>query len=70
MLLSLCIFVATHLIWTAQPTLARAINAFPRISQKPTGSVAASWYTSWHAQDVPLSTVNWTEFDVVVYAFA
>jgi hypothetical protein len=70
MFLSLCIFVAAHLIWAAQPTLARSTNVFPRQWQKPTGPVAASWYASWHAQDVPLATVNWTEYNVVIYAFA
>jgi len=32
--------------------------------------VAASWYASWNAADVPLAKVNWTEYNVVVYAFA
>lgn len=71
MFLGLCIFVAAHLIWAAQPTFARSIKALPRQStQKPTGHVAASWYASWHVQDVPLSAVNWTEYNVVIYAFA
>ncbi len=71
MFLGLCIFAAAHLIWAAQPTLARSIKAFPRQSpQKPTGHVAASWYASWHAQDVPLAAVNWAEYNVVIYAFA
>ena len=71
MFLGLCIFVAAHLIWATQPTLARSMKGFPRQSpKKPTGHVAASWYASWHAQDVPLATVNWTEYNVAIYAFA
>ncbi|KAN0105191.1 glycoside hydrolase family 18 protein [Russula decolorans] len=58
-------------MWTTQPTLARSIKALPRTSPlKPTGFVAASWYASWNAADVPLAKVNWTEYNVVVYAFA
>ena len=71
MFLSLCIFVAAHAIWAAQPILARTINASPRqLAKKPAGYVAASWYTSQHASDVPLASVNWTEYNLVFYAFA
>jgi len=71
MFLGLIIFVATHLICVAQPTLAHPTKALPRRSvQKPTGHVAASWYTSWHVQDVPLETVNWSEYNMAFYAFA
>ena len=71
MFLGFCILVAAHVIWAAQPTLAHSMKASPRQSaaQKP-GLVAASWYASWHAGDVPLTMVNWTEYNIVFYAFA
>jgi len=69
MFLGLYVFVAAHLIWAAQPTLARSIKAFP-LAQKPNGSVAASWYVAWHVNGVPLASVNWTEYNMVFYAFA
>ncbi len=69
MFLGLCIFVATHLIWAAQPTLALSMKASPR-SQKPNGAVAASWFATWHVGDVPLASVNWTEYNMAFYAFA
>lgn len=72
MFLGLCIFIAAHVIWAAQPTLAKAGSLSPRQSTqptKPTGHVAASWYTSWHAEYVPLASVNWTEYNMVFYSF-
>ncbi|KAH9974733.1 glycoside hydrolase [Lactifluus volemus] len=32
--------------------------------------VALSWYASWHSNDCPLSSVSWSKYDSVIYAFA
>ncbi|TFY71622.1 hypothetical protein EVG20_g1373 [Dentipellis fragilis] len=32
--------------------------------------VAASWYTGWHAGDVPLDKVSWSKYTHVTYSFA
>ncbi|KAJ6629448.1 glycoside hydrolase superfamily [Mycena sp. CBHHK59/15] len=33
-------------------------------------TVAAGWYTSWHVTDVPLSSVLWSKYTHMIYAFA
>ena len=41
------------------------------LSYEPRGQdtkVSAAFYTSWHADDVPLSSVNWEGFNTVIYA--
>ncbi|KAI0065999.1 glycoside hydrolase family 18 protein [Artomyces pyxidatus] len=34
------------------------------------GLVAASWYTGWHADDVPLANVSWSKYTHMTYSFA
>ncbi|KAI0268808.1 glycoside hydrolase family 18 protein [Gloeopeniophorella convolvens] len=46
-------------------SLVRASNLASR-----NGLVAASWYTGWHADDVPLSKVSWSKYTHMTYSFA
>jgi len=36
----------------------------------PGRPLALSWYASWHSNDCPLSSVSWSKYDSVIYAFA
>ncbi|KAJ8518111.1 hypothetical protein ONZ45_g4793 [Pleurotus djamor] len=33
-------------------------------------SVAAAWYAGWHAEDFPISSVSWSKYTILTYAFA
>ncbi|KAI0252958.1 glycoside hydrolase [Lactifluus subvellereus] len=36
----------------------------------PESFLALSWYTSWNSRELPLSSVNWSKYSSVIYAFA
>ncbi|THU86560.1 glycoside hydrolase [Dendrothele bispora CBS 962.96] len=34
------------------------------------GAIFTGWYTGWHASDIPLSSVSWSKYTHMTYAFA
>lgn len=40
------------------------------MSSRSGSTVAAAWYTGWHAADFPLSQVSWSKYTNVIYASA
>ena len=32
--------------------------------------IATGWYAGWHASDFPVSSINWKNYNTLVYAFA
>ncbi|THU95533.1 glycoside hydrolase [Dendrothele bispora CBS 962.96] len=34
------------------------------------GAIFTGWYTGWHATDIPLSSVSWSKYTHMTYAFA
>ena len=38
-------------------------------SSSPGSVVAATWWASWHNSDFPLSSISWSKYSSVIYAF-
>jgi chitinase len=51
------------------PLLAASLVFLPSV-QAQTSQVAATWYAGWHATEYPLSSVSWSKYNTVYYAFA
>jgi hypothetical protein len=39
-------------------------------SAQRNSTVAAAWYTSWHARDFPVEQLSWSKYTHLTYAFA
>lgn len=47
------------------------LNSFVfALSPRANTTVAAGWYTSWHASVVPLDQLSWSKYTHLIYAFA
>jgi len=51
-------------------SLLRTVLASSRVLAAGDSTVAAAWYTGWHAVDFPLSQVSWSKYTHLIYAFA
>jgi chitinase len=51
-------------IWLVLSLVAVTVSSAPE-----NATIAAGWYTSWHAQDVPLDQLSWSKYTHLIYAF-
>ena len=58
-----------HSLVASMLTVVLTTRAVP-ICQTPEGVVATTWYTGWHAQNLPPEQISWDKYSAINYAFA
>ncbi|KAF9462447.1 endochitinase [Collybia nuda] len=53
-----------------QPLAPRGSEGSLSVSALPKPMVSTAWYAGWHVVDFPLSTINWSKYTQMTYAFA